>query len=92
MISDEYPDFGALSPSAFGGTPVKLHLSVSDVDRTFARAISKGAVEIRSVKDEFYGSRSGVLIDPYGHIWHVATKVEELGEEEMQRRWSESTT
>ena len=91
MISDEYPDFGALSPSAYGGTPVKLHLSVPDADSTFARAISNGAVEIRAVKDEFYGSRSGMLIDPYGHIWHIGTTTEDISAEEMQRRWTQAS-
>lgn len=99
MISDEYPDFGALSPSAYGGSPVKLHLSVADPDSTFARAVGYGAVEVRAVKEEFYGGRSGVLLDPYGHLWHIGSfdagnDSENVGESidavEMQRRWSEA--
>jgi len=90
MISDEYPDFGALSPVTFGGSPVKLHLSVADVDQTFAKALENGAMEVRGVKDQFHGSRSGVLTDPFGHVWHLDTEIEEVSPEEMQRRWSEA--
>ena len=92
MISDEYPDFGALSPIAFGGSPVKLHLTVPDVDDTFAKAIAKGSIEVRGVKDQFHGSRSGVLTDPFGHVWHIDTKVEDVSPEDMQRRWNEAGT
>lgn len=92
MISDEYPDFGALSPIAFGGSPVKLHLSVADVDQTFADALAHGAVEVRGVKNQFHGGRSGVLTDPFGHLWHLDTKIEDVSPEEMQRRWDSAGT
>ncbi|MEM7524010.1 MAG: VOC family protein, partial [Pseudomonadota bacterium] len=61
MISDAYPEFGALTPDAVGGTPVKLHLYVDDVDAVFAAATARGATELRPVKDQFHGDRSGML-------------------------------
>jgi len=90
MLSDEYPDYGALGPAAFGGAAVKLHLSVDNVDETFARAIEKGAVEVQAVEDQFYGSRSGVIEDPFGHVWHLDTEIEEVTPETMQGRWNEA--
>ncbi|MGD1932900.1 MAG: VOC family protein [Candidatus Phaeomarinobacter sp.] len=89
MISDEYPDFGALSPDSLGGSPVKLHLYVESVDETFARAIEAGATELRSLKDEFYGDRTGTVMDPFGHTWMIASRFEEVSPEEMQTRWQQ---
>lgn len=90
MVADEYPDFGALSPATLGGSPVKLHLYVEDVDAVFARALSLGATETRPVKDEFYGDRVGSLTDPFGHSWMISTRNHEVAPEEMQRRWEEA--
>lgn len=88
MLADEYPDFGALGPAAIGGTPVGLHLYVSDVDATVTLAEAQGATVLRAPKDEFYGDRSGVLVDPYGHRWHLATRRETVTPQEMQDRWT----
>jgi PhnB protein len=88
MLADEYPDFGALSPASVGGTPVSIHLYVDDVDRTVERAATAGATVLRPVKDEFYGDRSGMIVDPFGHKWHVATHREDVSPAEMQKRWS----
>jgi PhnB protein len=90
MLSDEYPDFGALSPAGVGGSPVTLHLYVRDVDATLARAEAAGATVLRAAKDEFYGDRSGMLQDPFGHRWMLASRREEVAPQEMQRRWSEA--
>ncbi len=89
MLSDEYPDFGALAPESLGGSPVKLHLYVEDVDTVFAGAIKAGGVELRPVKDQFFGDRSGMLQDPFGHTWFLASLKEEVSPEEMQKRWAE---
>ncbi len=86
MLADEYPDFGALSPVTVGGSPVSLHLYVEDVDRTVERAVAAGATLLRPVKDEFFGDRTGMLADPFGHKWHVATRKEHVSPEEMQKR------
>lgn len=88
MLADEYPDFGALSPVAIGGTAVGLQLYVPDVDATMALAEAHGATVLRAAKDEFYGDRSGVLTDPFGHRWHLATRKESVTPEQMQARWS----
>jgi PhnB protein len=87
MLADEYPDFGALSPASIGGTPVSLHLYVEDVDRVVESAAAAGATILRAVKDEFYGDRAGMILDPFGHKWHIATHKEDVSPQEMQRRW-----
>lgn len=88
MLADEYPDFGALAPPAIGGSPVKLHLYVDDVAAAVARAVELGATLLRPVQDEFYGDRVGMIADPFGHCWFLATRREEVSPEEMQRRFS----
>ncbi len=90
MISDEYPDFGALSPQTIGGCPVKLHIYVENADDTIARAAKAGATIVREPKDEFFGDRSGMVTDPFGYSWFIAHKIEEVTPEEMQRRWTDS--
>ena len=87
MLSDEWPDFGALSPPSIGGSPVKLHLYVDDCDTVVARAVAAGATLMRPVADQFYGDRSGMIADPFGHSWFVATLKEQVAPLEMQRRW-----
>jgi PhnB protein len=87
MLSDEWPDFGALSPPSVGGSPVKLHLYVDDCDAVVARAVTAGATLMRPVIDQFYGDRSGMVTDPFGHSWFVATFKEQVAPREMQRRW-----
>ncbi len=88
MLADEYPDFGALAPASVGGTPVSLHLYVVDVDATMARAEAAGATVLRVAKDEFYGDRSGQLLDPFGHRWQISTRGAPVSPAEMQRRWA----
>jgi PhnB protein len=86
MISDEYPEMGVRSPASLGGTPVSLHLYVTDVDTLFKRALAAGAKTLREVADQFYGDRGGKLEDPFGHTWHFATHIEDVEPEEMARR------
>ncbi|MEM7300124.1 MAG: VOC family protein [Pseudomonadota bacterium] len=88
MLADEFPDFGALGPETIGGSPVKLHLMVDDVDKVFAAALAAGATELRPVKDQFHGHRGGMIADPAGHHWFIQTKTEDVSPEEMQRRWA----
>ena len=87
-LADEYPDFGALGPASIGGTPVGLHLYVGDVDATIALAEAHGATLLRAAKDEFYGDRCGVVVDPFGHRWHLATRQETVTPQQMQQRWT----
>lgn len=89
MLSDEFPEMGARSPEAFGGSPMGLHLYVEDVDALFARAIAAGGKEEQAVKDQFYGDRSGTLRDPFGHQWTISTHKEDISPEEMNRRMAE---
>jgi PhnB protein len=86
MLADEYPDMGFRSPKAYGGSPVGLHLYVADVDAVARQAVAAGAKELRPVKDQFYGDRSGSIEDPFGHVWHIATRKENLSEAELKRR------
>ena len=86
MLADENPGMGIRSPHAVGGTPVTIHVYVEDADAAFERAVQAGAKSLRPVEDQFYGDRSGQFEDPYGHRWNVATHVEDVSEEEMQRR------
>lgn len=88
MLADEYPDFGHLSAQTLGGSPVKLHMYVEDVDALVRRAVDAGATLLRPVKDEFHGNRGGVLADPFGYHWMVTTQIEELSPQEMQRRFA----
>jgi len=89
MICDEYPDFGARAPGAFGGSPVSLHINVEDCDAAFARAVAAGATELRLPKDEFYGDRSAMVACPFGYRWHLNAMKTPLTPAEMQARWSE---
>ena len=66
MLSDEYPDYNALSAETIGGSPIKLHLYVADVDQFAERAIAEGAILSRPIEDQFYGDRAGQLKDPFG--------------------------
>jgi PhnB protein len=86
MLADEFPQMGAKSPLTIGGTPVGICLYVEDVDARFKQAIAAGAKEERPVKDQFYGDRSGTLIDPFGHKWTLATHIEDVAPEEIGRR------
>jgi PhnB protein len=88
MLADEWPDFGALSPTSIGGSPVSLHLYVDDVDGFVQRATSAGATILRAIRNEFYGDRTGTVADPFGHQWHIATRKEEVSPQEMQKRWN----
>ena len=86
MLADEFPDMGHLGPNSRGGTTVSLLLYVEDVDSSFRHAIEAGATEKRPVENQFWGDRMGTLTDPFGHMWSLATTVEEVSPEEMQRR------
>lgn len=90
MLSDESPAFGALSPPSIGGSPVRLHLAVDDVDAVAKRMVDAGATILRPVKNEFYGERIGLFADPFGYSWFVATKIADVSAEEAQDRWNSS--
>ncbi len=86
MLAEEMPAWGNKSPTTLGGSPVGIALYVVDVDATFERVLAAGATVIEPVKDQFYGDRSGTLLDPFGHKWHILTHIEDVSFDEMQRR------
>jgi PhnB protein len=86
MLADEHPEVGARGPGQGDQHSASYLLYVEDVDRVFARAVAAGARQLRPVADQFYGDRSGMLADPFGHVWSVATHKEDLTPEEMNRR------
>lgn len=72
QMSDAFPDLGVVAPTR-GGRSVSFSVYVPDVDATFAKALSMGAVSDRPPEDQFYGDRTGWLADPFGHVWSVHT-------------------
>jgi PhnB protein len=86
MLADEYPQMEFRGPKSYGGSPVMLHVYVEDVDAAVERATAAGAQLRRPVENQFYGDRSGVIEDPWGHVWNVATHVEDVPADELERR------
>lgn len=88
MLADENPNMGPgyVSAASIGASPVSLYLYLPDVDRVIERAAAAGAKILRPAKDQFYGDRSGFIQDPFGHLWGIATHVEDVSPEEMKER------
>ncbi|MGH8242173.1 MAG: VOC family protein [Steroidobacteraceae bacterium] len=86
MLADEMPDMGYRGPQSLGGSAVSLMVYVEDVDSQFKRATDAGAKVKQDVKDQFYGDRSGTFEDPFGHVWTIATHVEDVSEDELAKR------
>jgi PhnB protein len=89
MLGEQNEAMGFLGPKAVGGTPVGLMIYVENVDAMFAQAVKAGARELQPVTDQFYGDRSGRIEDPFGHHWTIATHIEDLTQEEIDRRFAE---
>lgn len=89
MLADEHPEMDFLSPQSRGGTSVTLLIYTDNADELFHRAIAEGATELRPLCDQFYGDRSGTVTDPWGHIWTLATHIEDVTPEEIDRRFRE---
>ena len=88
MLSDEYPDYDAISPQTSGHTTASILIYVENADAMAERAVKAGAALLRPVKTEFYGERVATLKDPFGHKWSFQTRVENVSAEEMRRRYS----
>jgi PhnB protein len=86
MLADENVEMGHKGPRTFGGSPVSLLLYVEDVDRVVKNAVGAGSKLVRRVAEQFYGDRTGGIVDPFGHEWYVATHVEDVSPEEMKKR------
>jgi PhnB protein len=85
MLCDEFPEMKSLSPNSIGGSPVSMYVYVDDVDATFQKAVSAGAKVLDPITDQFWGDRHGLLQDPFGHRWNIATHIKDLSEEEMKK-------
>ena len=90
MLSDEFPEFGALSPLSTGGAGMGLHIYIDGVDAAFDRAVKAGAEVEMPVMDQFWGDRYGKLKDPFGHKWSIATHTADLSAEEMKQGMEEA--
>ena len=90
MLSDEFPEFGALSPQSSGGAGMGLHIYVDGVDAAFDRAVKAGAQVEMPLAEQFWGDRYGKLKDPFGHKWSIATHTKDLSMEEMKRSMDEA--
>jgi PhnB protein len=88
MLSDEYLEMNHAGPKTLGGSPVSIMLYVEDVDAVFNRAISAGAEQQVPLVDKFYGDRTGSVVDPFGHVWHIATHKKDVALDEMEKRMS----
>ena len=88
MLNDDFPEMNdgkSSTPTALGGTPVTIHLVVTDVDAKFQRAVDAGATVVMPVEDQFWGDRYGVLRDPFGHHWSLGQPVREVSPEEIEQ-------
>lgn len=86
MMADEFPDMGVVGPETIGGSPVSLYIYVEDVDAFTEKAVAEGLEVLKPVADQFYGDRSGLFKDPFGHLWGFATHKEDLSPEELNER------
>lgn len=85
MLVDDFPDLGCHGPKALKGSPVTLHLYVPDVDAAFAQAVAAGATVKMPVADMFWGDRYGLVCDPFGHNWSLATHTRDLSPEQIKQ-------
>jgi len=84
MLADEHPIMGFVGPNTLGGSTVTLLIYVSDVDASYHQAIKAGAKMMKPIQDQFYGDRSGSVVDPFGHVWTLATRKQDLSPEEIK--------
>ncbi len=86
MLADEHPEMGVKGPFAYGGSPVSFAIYVTDCDAVFEKAVVGGATVKRPLANQFYGDRSGMVTDPFGHTWSISTHVEDVSPAEMAKR------
>jgi PhnB protein len=86
MIADEFPEMGAISPQTLGGTYGALTIATDDVDALWQRAVDAGAEVFHPLQDAFWGERHGQIVDPFGHRWGLAQRIEDVAPEEVARR------
>lgn len=86
MLADEYREMDFLGPLSRGGSAVHLHIYMPNADKVVERAVKAGAKVVQPLEDKFYGDRTGSVQDPFGHVWHIATHVEDVPPRELKRR------
>ena len=86
MLADENLGMGNRSAESIGSSPVSLYVYLPDCDKVVEKAVAEGAKILKPVQDQFYGDRSGFIQDPFGHLWGIATHVEDVSETEMKER------
>lgn len=92
MLAEEKPNFPHKSATTLGGSAISILLYVNDCDAVFHQAVKSGATVSRPLANQFYGDRTGGVKDPFGYEWYIATHVEDVSPEEMQRRAQSQTT
>jgi PhnB protein len=85
FVNDEFPEMGACGPKTVGGSPVSLNMYVEDADAVFNKAVAAGATVLMPLADQFWGDRWGMVTDPFGHIWSVASHVADISEEDIDK-------
>ncbi len=88
IIEGEWPTLASRAPQPDGSSPVVIFVYVEDVDKVLERAVAAGAKILLPVKNQFWGDRTGRIIDPSGHVWTIATRVEKTSAAEREQRWS----
>jgi len=90
MLVDDFPEWGSVGPKALKGSPVVLHMYVEDVDKAYEQAVAAGGTAKMPPADMFWGDRYGVLVDPFGHSWSIATHKRDMTPEEMDAEMQKS--
>jgi PhnB protein len=89
IIEREWPTLASRAPEPDGSSPVVIYVYVADVDRTLERAVAAGARVLLPAKDQFWGDRTARIVDPAGHVWTIASRIEETSAAEREQRWSD---
>jgi PhnB protein len=89
MIEGEWPGLASRAPRPDGSSPVVIYVYVEDVDKVMERAVAAGATILMPAKNQFWGDRTGRIVDPSGHVWTISTRIEETSSGEREERWSD---
>jgi uncharacterized glyoxalase superfamily protein PhnB len=92
FLNDEFPEMGARGPATLGGTPITLHLFVEDCDQAFQQAVHAGATVLLPLADQFWGDRYGIVTDPFGHQWSIASRVKDMTPADLAAAAAETMT
>jgi len=88
IIEGEWPTLSSRSPQADGSSPVIIYVYVEDVDSVIEKAVAAGAKILLPAKDQFWGDRTGRIMDPEGHVWRISSRIEETTSSGREKRWS----